>query len=160
MEQSSSSVPGAHERALAHARELGAEHGSNAASWVFDGNTSQETYRRILQGIEDGDPEILNSLPAPDLSGQWADEMTADELVKQSLDHAGMLEWAMGGEMFAHVFDELCSTYEDAFITAAHDEVARTATEQVLFACLERGTHDARDITRLCPHCLSGEASR
>jgi hypothetical protein len=120
-----------YEQALAYARELGAEHGSNAASWVFDGNTTQETYRRVLQGIEDGDPEILDSLPAPDLSGQWAGELTSDELVRDSLELAAMLNWAMGDAMFATVYGEICDAYEDAFSTAVQHEVERTAREML-----------------------------
>jgi hypothetical protein len=66
---------------VAKAREIGAQHGRNAASWVevSDGGTA----RRILQGIEEGDPEILDGLPSADLSGQWADGFTVAQLVAE-----------------------------------------------------------------------------
>ncbi len=60
----------------AAAKELGGEAGRAAASWVFDGNTTTEEYARVLFGIEDGDPEVLDALPSPDLSGQWAGAST------------------------------------------------------------------------------------
>ena len=46
-----------------------------AASWVdID---SDETARRLLEGLENVDPMILDALPmAPDVSGQWAGEPT------------------------------------------------------------------------------------
>ena len=44
----------------------GYEHGKTAGTWVFDGNTPQATYAAVLQGIEDGDPMVLDQLPQPD----------------------------------------------------------------------------------------------
>src|SRR3954464_12292708 len=69
----------ADERA-AGAAELGELEGKAAASWVFDGNTTEETYRDFLKGIEDGDPMVLNMLPSSDLSGEWAGATTPSEL--------------------------------------------------------------------------------
>lgn len=43
----------------------GYEDGKAAGSWVFDGNTTRHTYATVLQGIEDGDPLILDMLPQP-----------------------------------------------------------------------------------------------
>lgn len=57
------------------ATELGREHGRNVGSWVIDGNTTEETARRILTGYEEDDPEVLDMEPAP-LSGEWADDPT------------------------------------------------------------------------------------
>jgi len=57
------------------------EHGKAAASWVFDGNTPQEQYARVLQGIEDGDPEVMDAYRAPDLSGEYADSYSEDDLM-------------------------------------------------------------------------------
>lgn len=36
---------------------------TDAARWYLDGNADEETYRRVLKGIEDGDPMILDDLP-------------------------------------------------------------------------------------------------
>lgn len=92
----------------ARAREAGAEHGRAAASWYFDGNTDAETYRRVLAGLEDGDPEVLDALPSSPLSGEYADEPTpasvlADLDVDQDDDCA----------------DEYLSAYEEGFAEAS-----------------------------------------
>jgi hypothetical protein len=50
------------------AEDLGRDAGKAAASWMFDGNTPEDTYRAVLCGIEDGDPAILDAYPSPDLS--------------------------------------------------------------------------------------------
>lgn len=65
------------------ARQLGQDAGEAAASWVFDGNTTREQYVRILKGIDDGDPEILDSLPTPNLSGEWADDPTPRSVLEE-----------------------------------------------------------------------------
>jgi hypothetical protein len=66
------------------ATAIATTHGTSAAGWVFDGNTPDETYRRVLQGITDGDPEVLDAYRVPDLSGEYASDCTetglADEL--------------------------------------------------------------------------------
>lgn len=36
--------------------------------------------RRVLKGIEDGDPEILNMIPQRDFSGEWADSQSWADL--------------------------------------------------------------------------------
>jgi len=61
-----------------YAADIGRSHGTTAAQWAFDGNTGTETYRRVLAGIEDGDPEILDAYRVPDLSGDY----TGDDLVR------------------------------------------------------------------------------
>jgi hypothetical protein len=45
---------------VAKAEELGRDAGKTAASQVFDGNTPDEAYQRVLRGIEDGDPAVLD----------------------------------------------------------------------------------------------------
>jgi len=68
---------------LAAARRDGAEAGRNAASWCTDGNTTLETYRAILRGIEDGDPAVLDAYRVPDLSGEYADAPTPSDLAER-----------------------------------------------------------------------------
>jgi hypothetical protein len=68
------------EGTLEHARQLGAEAGKSAAGWVFDGNTAGETYRRVLRGIEAGDPEIMDAYRTPDLSGEYSGDYTSRDL--------------------------------------------------------------------------------
>jgi len=57
------------------AHELGRDHGGDTASWVIDGNTSEDFCRKVIEGYDDGDPEIMDMQPAA-LDGQWADAPT------------------------------------------------------------------------------------
>jgi len=98
------------------ARAIGKEHGKNAGSWVIDGNTTEETARHIVQGIEDGDPEVLDSLPAPDLGGQWADSYTERDLFEE-------LEISPDDPEA----DDAVMAYLDGFSEAVVDEVESSA---------------------------------
>jgi hypothetical protein len=57
------------------------ENGKAAASWIFDGNTTQAEYARVLKGIEDGDPEVMDAYREPDLSGEFAGDYSEDQLM-------------------------------------------------------------------------------
>ena len=61
---------------MQEAHRAGEFHGLSAASWFFCDTTDREEYARLLSGLEDGDPEILDSLPSSPLSGEWADDPT------------------------------------------------------------------------------------
>lgn len=50
---------------VAKAEELGRTAGKAAAAWVFDGNTPEQAYRRVLRGIEEGDPAVLDAIEPP-----------------------------------------------------------------------------------------------
>jgi hypothetical protein len=67
-------------RIIRQAGKLGTDAGIAAASWVFDGNTSEDTYRRILQGIDAGDPEVYDTYREPSLSGEYADDYRSSDL--------------------------------------------------------------------------------
>lgn len=109
------------EKKIAKATELGAEHGKNAASWYFDGNTSIESYRRVLKGIDDGDPEILDTFPTDNLSGEWADGYDTRDLERD-----------LGLNSFSDVLliDECATAYMNAFSQAVTDEIERVARYQ------------------------------
>lgn len=65
------------------AYELGAEHARNAASWVIDGNTSTDAIRRVVALLDEG-ADIDDYLPrAPNLSGEYADDLTPLRLVTE-----------------------------------------------------------------------------
>lgn len=95
-------------RLTAEAERIGTDHGKAAASWVFDGNTTAETYRWYLRGIEEGDPEVLDSLREPNLSGEFAGDYTPRDL-------AGDLGIDDTGADSADVLSE----FEDAYLGAA-----------------------------------------
>jgi hypothetical protein len=112
-------VSSINDETIAAAEALGAEHGRNAGSWVTDGNTTPETYRRLLEGIRDGDPEILDALPCAPLSGEWAGDPTPASVLAE-LDVAEDDDDA----------DDVLSAYEDAYRSAVVDEVERACLEQ------------------------------
>lgn len=117
----------AYDRAIEYARETGAENGRAAASWCFDGNTTRETYAAVLKGIEAGDPEVLDTLPAADLSGEWADTLNGPALYRDACESAGLVE----SDGAYQSFDEICDAYESAFSTAVMDELTRAARYQL-----------------------------
>lgn len=64
---------------LAEARRRGKQVGLNAASWVFDGNTTDAYRAKVQQCIADGDP--ANPVQEPGwLSGEWAGESVSELL--------------------------------------------------------------------------------
>lgn len=64
------------------AGKLGRDAGKTAASWVFDGNTPGQACRRVLRGIDEGDPEILDAWQPPGLSAEedYTEADLADDL--------------------------------------------------------------------------------
>ena len=112
---------------LQEAVSLGAHDGKqDAITW--DHNTFATVYgmdaaklaQTILEGIENCDPMVLDTLPLLDLSGQWADMPTEDEYLAQ----IGMEK----DEGTPEERDEVISSYRDAY-----DEAAQIGAEE---ACL------------------------
>jgi len=105
------------------AEELGASCGRDDAGWYFDGNTSAETYARVLQGLEDGDPAIVDTFPANPLSGEWAYGITS----------AAVLQWAAKCDdaAVAILSDELrhviYTAFEMAYDVAVAEGIERVA---------------------------------
>lgn len=97
--------------------EAGKDAGRSAGSWFIDGNTTSETAQAIIQGHDDGDPEIMDMQPSP-LSGEWAGESVA-ELIPG---------W---NEMSDAQQDEATSDYEAGFQEGFWDEVLRSAKNLV-----------------------------
>lgn len=129
-------------RTLAIAKARGAEDGIGAAGWweqdAIGGRSSGDprpTALRVLTGMEEGDPEVLDALPALDLSGEWADSLTGPGLVEEIGDEAGLdeqerIDW----------FSEICDAYETAFCEASADEIQR-----MCIATLEPGVEEVID---------------
>ncbi len=120
---------------LEDARKAGAAHGKAAASWYFDGNTSDETYSLVVAGIDDGDPAVLDTFPSSPLSGEWADDPTPASV----LEDLGVSEDDDGA-------DDLLSAYEDGFYEASADEIERVARLQTqpveMWVVVEDGVDD------------------
>ncbi len=99
--------------------KAGREAGKSAASWKFDGNTSDKTYRAYLEARDEGGM-ILNAFEPPSwLSGEWAGE-SMNELL-------GECENARDEERQ----DDVASAYEDAAERAYWAELDRTARYHV-----------------------------
>jgi hypothetical protein len=94
-------------------RALGEEHGRNAASWLLDGNSTREAAETLLRGIVDGDPAVLDQLPATPLSGEWAGAPSGAEIIAE----AGLDP----DESDPDRDDELLSAYEDGYSSGVHD---------------------------------------
>lgn len=97
----------------------GYEAGAAAGSWVIDGNTPDETCARILRGLEDGDPEVIDSLPSSPLSGEWAGDSTPRDILA-----------AVDVDEEDERAEDLLRAYEDAYSVGVSREVE--------FACLYR----------------------
>lgn len=101
---------------MVDAYDRGAEHGRSAASWYFDGNTDRETYERVVIAFRDGDPAIYDTLPASPLSGEWAGDPTAYDVLSD-----------LGIDPDDDAADDALSQYEDGFSVAVADTVEAEA---------------------------------
>jgi hypothetical protein len=103
-------------RALEGARQEGHAAGVAAGSWLLDGNSTEDAARRLLQGIEEGDPEVLDELPSSPLSGEWADAPLPRDLLE-----------GVGIEEDADHAEDVLRAYEDAYSRGVTDEACRSA---------------------------------
>jgi hypothetical protein len=114
------------------ATKLGREAGTAAASWVTDGNTSQEHYRRLAQMMDDGDPELFDYLPVqPNLSGEWADSPTPKSLFEDitGLDAHAESSWSYDG--YQTVLEAICEAWEQGCEEAFSHECERLVREAI-----------------------------
>src|SRR3989304_6284434 len=126
------------EPAMAAARTLGTTAGEAAASGYSI--SDEPTARKVLAGIEDGDPQVLDTFPWPDLSGQWADVPSGPQVVREILDDADV-QHASAGDNHApgacnrcdwyDASGDLLDAYELAYGQAMQDEIERMARYQV-----------------------------
>jgi hypothetical protein len=99
---------------VAKAEELGCAAGKTAAGWVFDGNTPEEAYRRVVRGIDEGDPAVLDAIEPPAIGpGAGYDQ---DDLARD-----------LGVEPGDRALPRARSAYAGAFTSAFWQEVERTA---------------------------------
>lgn len=99
---------------VAKALELGTERGKSQGSWVIDGNTSNAFAQKVIDGYDDGDPEIMDMCPSP-LSGEFADDPTVHDVLKE-----------IGIEWSDDRADEVIDAYEEAFSKAWWDTVIQS----------------------------------
>lgn len=105
------------ENVLSTAYYRGYEVGKGRASWIFDGNTTQETYRTFLKLYDDCDLPDDFMPPAP-LSGEWAGE-SIPELLGDLID---------GDDYFD---EQVMDAYEEGYEQGWWDELVSTATSSI-----------------------------
>jgi hypothetical protein len=107
------------DEALEAARTAGTEHGRAAATWAFDGNTTDETYATVVRGLDAGDPETYDGFghlePGIDGRDQYTSRQLCDDI---GVDY--------DGTEVAEVA-ELAEAYEQAARDAFWADVERTA---------------------------------
>lgn len=106
------------------ARELGLDYGKARGSWVIDGNSPKEFCQKIIDGYEDGDPEIMDISGSP-LSGEFADGPTESSVLR-SLD----VEIADHCNMCQEEQTEIIDAYEHAYQEGFWDTVIQAAYAQ------------------------------
>jgi hypothetical protein len=109
--------------AIEKARKIGEFNGKNAASWVFDGNTTTETYETVLKGIEDGDPAIYDMFTEPNFSGEYGDSYSERDLA----DDIGISY----DDTKTEEMDEIADHYLDAARWTFWHEIERVARLQL-----------------------------
>ena len=97
---------------LRAARRDGKAAGIGAAGWALDfgrmtSAQERETAERVIRGIEEGDPAVLDSFRVPNLSGEFADDPTPRSLAEDY----GLSEDDPRAEWLP---DEICTAWEDA----------------------------------------------
>ena len=101
---------------VAKAEELGRAAGKTAAGWVFDGSTTEEEYQRVLRGIGEGDPAVLDATEPPAIgpaAGYDQDDLARD----------------LGIEPGDRALPRAVSAYADAFTDAFWQETERAARD-------------------------------
>lgn len=147
------------EAAKLTAHDIGYEHGQHSTGWweqdTIGGRTSGDTTaiaRQVLQGIEDGDPAILDALPSLHVTG-WPDGYTSADLAHDCLgpephrgDTAAHQSWldSQPGirDAYEHGFDEGA---HDAVIGACHYQLDQDTESHPssVQAALARLDHDS-----------------
>ncbi len=103
---------------VAKATELGRDAGKTAAGWVFDGNTSGEACQRVLRGIEEGDPAVLDAIEPPAIGPAAGYD-------------PGDLARDLGIDPENRALPRAVSAYADAFTSAFWQETERAARDRL-----------------------------
>ncbi|MEV6931597.1 hypothetical protein AB0M46_44885 [Dactylosporangium sp. NPDC051485] len=130
-------------------RTVGVTDGADAAEWwiqdTIGGRTTGDpgpAARRILDGITDGDPAVLDTLPGTN-SG-WAASFAARHRGTSSGDHAAAAAGLTGEQ-----WQQAETAYHDGFDTALTDAIAAACRRTL------SPTGDDRDLTGLHPDRLT-----
>jgi hypothetical protein len=123
------------------AKQRGQRAGAAAASWVFDGNTTDETYARVARMILDGDPELYDVVHEP----EWLSGEHAGESMNELLDLTGR-------ERNQDKIDEIAQIYElaanDAFWRIVEKEIPSHVWKRVRKQASERKWDHGKRLAR------------
>ena len=101
---------------VAKAEELGRAAGKAAAGWVPGGSTPEEEYQRVLRGIAEGDPAVLDTIEPPAIgsgAGYGQEDLARD----------------LGIEPGDRALPRAVSAYAGAFTGAFWQETKRAARD-------------------------------
>lgn len=127
-------------RAPRVARTIGRIHGRDAAEWWSADTIGGQTLgtavvaRCVLLAFGHNDPEVWDMLPAPDLSGQWADGFTVDQLTRSCGLDDEPTPPADGDDLYNHPWDDWMGALDDS-IAAYEDAFCRAAERVITRAC-------------------------
>lgn len=123
-------LPAQAEQLIKAAEEIGVAHGENAADWfeqdAFGGRCTRnhkENAQKILDAIEEGDPAFWDGINLPNLSGEYADDMTPRDLARIVCDRCRIDHDSVPPE----VEDEISTAYEDGVGSGFVDRITSLA---------------------------------
>lgn len=95
------------------AKELGCEHGEQRAGWIITSETSEKLAKTIMEGHEDGDPQVMELCQSP-LSSKWVDDPTPmailDEIANKVDD-----QHSLRGDVIEEDTEDILDIYENAY---------------------------------------------
>lgn len=131
------------ESALEIAKDMGYRNGKNSGEWIamesFGGRCRDidviPNAKRILKMADDGDSAFYEMIPSTPLSGEWADDISAREVICDSLkisegdfsDLQQIAEWLEMSDEFNSLTEHICSTFEESYSDACQNEIIRQA---------------------------------
>lgn len=107
------------------ARDMGWEAGKAAAQWLSIDSMSEAIAIKV--GIDDDDPELLESLPKADLSGQWAGDTTCRSIREEILGNRDDLSLYAIETLESLINDE----YTEAFSFAVVETIGERARKYI-----------------------------
>lgn len=105
------------------AEKLGRRHGSVRGEWLIDANISKEGAKKIIDGHDRGDPEIMDLCPNP-LSGEYEDDPSEVLILEEIADLAAAEE---SDEVVPVEDDNLLDIYEVHFAEGFWETVLQAA---------------------------------
>lgn len=110
----------------AAAMDAGDAAGRNAAT----NHVTRDNAATLLEGINAGDPDVLDTLPMLDLSGQWADGPTGAEVLWAIGHHCPTYSDYLDTNILdTDTADAFIDAYRDAFDTAVSAKIEADAIE-------------------------------